>query len=214
VDELVASEGADGAAPGEYQQNPGFPSDSYIVSQALPVLALAVAGEAGQPDGAAVSFLVDQQCADGGFASLIRDDTSTDCTEDDVDATGYAVQALVAAGADAAAAKGLDWLAAAAHDTGGFGTTTTERSNANSTAVAAQALIAGHRNGHPAVRWLRHHQVLCDGKPARIGAVTFQRTYDGTAVRATSQAGAALAGKPLAWIDRTGSYRAAPTYTC
>jgi hypothetical protein len=214
VEKLAESEGAEGAAPGQFQQNPGFPSASYIVSQALPVLALAIAGEAGQPDDAAVSFLVDQQCADGGFASLIRDDTSTDCTEDDVDATGYAVQALIAAGADAAAAKGLDWLEAAAHDTGGFGTTTTERSNANSTAVAAEALIAGHRNGRPALQWLRKHQVLCEGKPGRIGAVTFQKTYDGTAVRATSQAGAALAGRPLAWIDRSDSYRAAPTYSC
>src|SRR4051794_5207111 len=70
VDVLGASEGADGAAPGEFQQNPGFPSDSYVVSQALPVLALAVANDAdGQPDDAAVSFLAGQQCTNGGYAS-------------------------------------------------------------------------------------------------------------------------------------------------
>jgi hypothetical protein len=215
VSAVLATEGAEGAAAGEFQQNPGYPdSDSYIVSQALPVLALTRVGEAGQPDDAAVSFLVDQQCANGGFASLIRDDTSTDCTDNDVDATGYAVQALVAAGADEAAAAGLDWLVQAAHDSGGFGTTVTERSNANSTALAAQALIAGQRTAGPAKRWLRHHQVLCAGKAARRGAVTFQGTYDGTAVRATSQAGTALAGKSLAGVDSTGSYKAAPVLDC
>jgi hypothetical protein len=217
VDVLAASEGADGAASGEFQQNPGFPGgDSYIVSQALPVLALAAAADAaGQPDDAAVSFLIDQQCANGGYASLIRDDTSTDCTDNDVDATGYAVQALLAAGAKSDAAEGLDWLGQAQHDSGGFGTTATAASNANSTALAAQALIAGHRDATGALRWLRHHQVLCAGKAGRRGAVTFQKTYDANALRATSQAGAALAGKPLAWIDRAGSSGADSVYaTC
>jgi len=216
VQKIVDSEGAGDAAPGEFQQNPGYPgSDSYVVNQALPVLALAVAADAaGQPDDAAVTFLTGQQCADGGFASVIRTDTSTDCTDNDVDATGYAVQALLAAGAKTAAAKGLDWLAQVHHDNGGFGTTASAPSNANSTALAAQALVAGHRTAAYAIRWLRKHQILCEGKAARVGAVTFQHTYGADALQATTQAGAALAGKPLAWIDRTGAYRAAPYYDC
>lgn len=215
VDKLVESEGADGAPTGEFQQNPGYPSDSYVISQALPVLALALAADApDQPDAAAVSFLIGQQCANGGFASLIRDDTSTDCTSNDVDATGYAVQALLAAGQKVAATRGLDFLAQTRNADGGYGTAAGEASNANSTALALQALVAGHRHAGSALRWLRRHQILCGGKAVRIGAVTFQESYDDAALRATSQAGAALAGKPLAWIDRTGSYRAAPTYDC
>jgi hypothetical protein len=215
VAKLVESEGADGAANGEFQQNPGFPSDSYVISQALPVLALALAADApDQPDGAAVAFLVGQQCSSGGFASLIRDDTSVDCADFDIDATGYAVQALLAVGEKSAATKGLDFLAQTRNDDGGFGTASTEASNANSTALALQALVAGHRHADYALRWLRQHQILCNGKPERTGAVTFGEKYDDAALRATSQAGAALAGKPLAWIDRTGSYRAAPFYDC
>ncbi|HEU5033815.1 MAG TPA: prenyltransferase/squalene oxidase repeat-containing protein [Mycobacteriales bacterium] len=214
VAELQRSESAAGAQPGEFQQNPGAPANStaYIVSQALPVLALALTpGAAGQPDGDAIAFLANQQCSNGAFSSTVRDDTTKPCADNDVDSTGYAVQALLAAGAKQPAAKALVWLAHARNSDGGFGT---PASNANSTALAVQALVAGRRSAASGIKWLRHHQVGCAGKPARRGAVKFQSKYDASALRATSQAGAALAGKPLAWIDRTGAHRATPTLAC
>lgn len=209
---IADSEGAGGAEAGEYQQNPGFSGDSYLVSQALPVLALALTPNApGQPTTAAVSFLAHQQCANGSFPSKIRTDPTKRCADHDVDSTGYAVQALLAAGDKTAAGRALRWLRAARNDNGGFGA---PRSNANSTALAVQALLAGHRKATSGIRWLRHHQVRCGGKPSHRGAVTFQKTYDDSALRATAQAAAALAAKPLAWIDRTGAHRAAPRLAC
>jgi len=44
--------------------------------------------------------------------------------------------------------------------------------------------------------------------------VVFEKKYDGSALLATSQAGAALARKPLAWIDRAGARHAAPVLAC
>jgi hypothetical protein len=209
---LRQAEGAGDAVPGEFQQNPGFPGGtSYVVSQALPVLALALApGAPHQPDAAAVSFLAGQQCGNGGFQSTIRTDTSTTCGAEDVDSTGYAVQALLAAGAKAAAERGLAWLRNARNADGGYGSP----SNANSTALAVEALLAGHQRADAGLRWLRGHQVGCAGPRGHRGAVKFQKTYDGSALLATSQAGAALARTPLAWIDRAGSRRAAPITDC
>jgi hypothetical protein len=211
ISNLVASEGAGGAAPGEYQQNPGYGGTAYVVSQALPVLALAVApGATHHPDAAAVSFLAEQQCGDGGYQSTVRDDTSTACSGEDVDSTAYAVQALFAAGAKHVAELGVRWLAKHEHKHGGFGSP----ANANSTALAVQALVVARRSVAAPVKWLEQHQIGCGGKAARRGAVVFEKSYDASALLATSQAGAALARMPLAWIDRDGATKAAPTLAC
>ena len=209
---LEQTEGAGDAAPGEYQQNPGFPGGtSYVVSQALGVLALAIAPQApDQPDAAAVSFLAGQQCGDGRFSSTIRIDTQAACDPGDVDSTAYAAQALLAAGDKTAADKALDWLRHNRNSDGGYGSP----SNGNSTALAVQALVAGHYSVNRPMRWLRTHQIGCAGKRSRRGAVVFEKKYDGSALLATSQAGAALARKPLAWIDRAGARHAAPVLAC
>jgi hypothetical protein len=207
---LRQSEGAGGAAPGEFQQNPGFSGTSYIVSQALPVLALSIAPASAGADAASVSFLVGQQCADGGFMSTIRDDTTTPCTGEDVDSTGYAVQALFAAGAKTAALKGVGWLRRVQHADGGFGSP----ENSNSTALAVQALIAGHYGVHGAIAWIEKRQLGCAAIASRRGAITFRGTYDSSALLATSQAAAAIARRPLAWIDGAGAHAAAPVLDC
>ena len=207
---LRDSEGAGGAAPGEFQQNPGLSGDSFIVSQALPVLALAIAPNASGPSDASVAFLASQQCPDGGFMSTVRPDPATACTSEEVDSTGYAVQALFAAGAKTDALQGIAWLRRGQHSDGGFGSP----ANANSTALATQALIAAHYGVNGAVAWLVRHQVGCAGSVSRRGAVTFRGTFDGSALLATSQAAAALARKPLAWIDGTGARAAAPVLAC
>lgn len=210
---ITDSEGAGGAATGEYQQNPGFSGSSYIVSQALPIIALAGTTYAtAEPDAHAVTFLANQQCADGGYQSEIRATPGTTaCGLEDVDSTGYAIQALIAGGDRADAATALTWLVAAEHANGSFGSP----GNANSTALAVEALIAGHRSVTKPRAYLLRLQVGCAGAPATRGAVKFSAgKYSSSALLATSQAGAALAGKPLAWIDKVGARPAAPVLLC
>jgi squalene-hopene cyclase-like protein len=209
---IVNSEGAGGAAVGEYQQNPtGSSTTAYVVDQALPVLALAnVTTTGAQPDAAAVAFLAGQQCSNGGFQTNIRNNTATPCKHQDADDTGYAVQALIAAGDHAAAQKGLNYLLKTQHSNGAFG----KPANANSTALALQALIDGHEVTAGPLAWLVKHQVGCSSAAAHRGAVAYKKKYNGSALFATSQAGAALALKPLAWIDKTGANSAAPVLYC
>jgi hypothetical protein len=209
---LRAAEGSGDAAPGEFQQNPGFPgSTSYIVSQALAVLALAVAPRSNGPDSAAVSFLVGQQCDNGGFMSTIRDTSATPtCGTEEVDSTGYAVQALLAAGAKTAALAAVHWLQGVQHTNGSFGSP----ANANSTALGAQALLAAHYGLHGALTWLVRHQLGCSAPAAQRGGIAFTKVSGGPDLRATAQATAALAHKPLAWIDDTGAKAASPVLAC
>jgi hypothetical protein len=218
VSEVVSTEGAGDASTGEYQQNPvGTPAaDDYFstTSQALAMLGLANSPHAGaQPDAAAVSFLAAQQCSGGGYPSQLLSDPTTACQAgSDIDSTGYAVQALLASGDHAAADKGVAYLEGIQHKNGGFGT---GGGNANSTAIAAEALLAAHEPLGGAIGWLQSHQVGCSGKPARRGAVNYQKGYDAQAsLLATSQAGAALARRPLAWIDRSGARTKTPVISC
>jgi hypothetical protein len=219
--DLVAAvrktEGARGAAAGEYQQNPaGTPAKfdyTSTTSQALAMLGLAdTAASSGQPDAAAVSFLVAQQCGNGGFPTEILASPKTACSTQpkDVDSTGYAVQALLAAGAHAAAGKAIGWLMGAEHKSGAFG----QPANANSTALAIQALVEAHHNVAKSESWLASREVGCSGAAAHRGAVALQKKYDGSALLATSQAGAALAGRPLAWIDKFSATGRSPVLSC
>ena len=212
---ISATEGVRGASPGEYQQNAAGTPDNFLffstVSQALPILALAdSAADDTQPDAAAVSFLVAQQCADGGYPSQLLTDTAAACTAgEDVDSTGYAAQALLAAGSQASQ-QALSWLAKHENADGGFG----KPSNANSTAIAIEALVAGHRLVRKATVWIMARQLRCNAKPGVRGAVKFENKFDSSALLATSQAGAALALRPLSWIDKNGASSAAPALKC
>ena len=214
VSALDGTEGARGAAAGEFQQNPQGTPAKYdyfsTVGQALAVLGLADSPHpADHPDAAAVTFLADQQCAGGGYPTeLLTSPTAACAVGKDVDSTGYAVQALIAAGS--ADAAGLSWLRSVEHPNGGFD----HPANANSTALATQALMAGGEKAGKPEAWLAAHQVGCSAPAGRRGAVKFEATYDASALLATSQAGAALAGKPLAAIDKAGARSAAPVLSC
>jgi A-macroglobulin TED domain len=210
-------EGAGGAAPGQYQ-NPGDTQfSSSVLNQSLAVLALAnTVNPVGEPDAAAISFLAGQQCADDGFQLDIRDG-STPCTnsKEEVDTTSYAVQALIATGARNKAGHAAFWLRKQANSDGGFGEQKGTRSNANSTALAAEALLAAHMPNGKAVKWLTRHSIGCSSKASRRGAVRFQGKYDvATATRATSQAVVALAGDTLTAVDKDGAHNAAPVLFC
>jgi hypothetical protein len=223
VNALQATEGARGAAVGEYQQNAaGTPEDFLYfstVGQALPVLALASAGSAAQSDAAAVSFLEGQQCPDGGYPSPLQSDAATACQAGgDVDSTAYAAQALLAVGSPAATAS-LEWLRTHQHSNGSLG----RPGNANSTAIAIEAFVAGKNKAARAKarKWLVSRQLGCSVKASGRGAVAFAAKKNAlsanelpTTVLATSQAGVALAGLSLAQVDKKGSHRAAPRLKC
>ena len=198
------------------------PTDfSNAIGQSLGVIALVRAGEDAS---AAAAFLAGSQCPDGGFAFEFG---SSPCASEP-DATGFAVQALLAAGGagkygtvglDDIASRALDYLESVQRDGGGFGGIgPTLPTNANSTAVAAQALRAGGRDdaADAAVGYLLSLQVGCAGPAGQRGAVT----YDGngftadTAVRSTAQAVPALAGVALIDVDNAGDAAAAPVLAC
>jgi hypothetical protein len=218
--DLLADEGAGtGAAPGQFQNSddPGSDSSSNLI-QSLAVLALAVSPKSPNgPDSAAIDFLAGQQCANGGYELAIRADTATDCTADDedIDTTAYAVQALTATNKHAAASAAVAWLLKQRNPDEGWGETPKANSDANSTALAVEALIATHRRPLEGVTWLRNHQQGCRATTAR-GAVRFQgaKYVAATALRATSQAGVALAYKSLSEVDIDGSHLATPVLKC
>ncbi|HVV75836.1 MAG TPA: hypothetical protein VHC43_07350 [Mycobacteriales bacterium] len=218
VGALVGTEGGGGAPSGEYQNPSDTQYSASVLVQSLAVLALADSATTAGPSASAVSFLAGQQCANGAFQVAIRTDTTVACkdSDNDVDTTAYAVQALLAAGSHAAANTAAKWLIAAERSDGGWGETPSAASDADSTALAVEALVAAHRNANPGARWLVRQQEGCKAKAGRRGAVRFQgRKYSvSTDVRATSQAGAALALTPLGWADKNGAAPSAPTLKC
>jgi hypothetical protein len=218
VREVRSTEGLRDAKRGEYQQNPvGTKQNQEFVSttsQALAMLALAESAKrSAQPDPAARRFLVAQQCRDGGFPSQLLTNPRRACKAgSDIDSTGYAVQALLATGNRAAARRGVRFLRKSQNSNGGFGIA---GGNANSTAIAVEALVAAHKSLRGAIHWLRGQQVGCAGRAGRRGAVNFQQGYDPAAsLLATSQAATALARKSLAEIDRRGAHKATPRVSC
>ncbi len=141
---LVAATGADAGRV----KDAGTDDGSNTFGQAYAVLGLARSGGVPAP---VVDFLLRQQCAAGGFRLSPDQAGAPAPTCDDAanpvldpDSTSVAVQALYAAGAKAAADKGVSWLAATQRADGSFGGSgPTDSSNTNSTGLAAQALAAG-----------------------------------------------------------------------
>jgi len=162
--------------------------NSNTFDQSLAVLGLTRSGEVPR---AAVDFLVDQQCSEGGFrlypyafggSGVTGDCDAQDDPVLDPDSTGMAVQALLAAagdgaeGAGAAAKKGGDWLASIQKTDGSFGGSgPTSAPNTNSTGLAGQALAAtGHQaEADKAAAWVVAHQITsANGGAAKADAGT------------------------------------------
>jgi hypothetical protein len=215
IAELTSTEGLRDARRGEYQQNPvGTPKNEEFVSTTSQALAmLALTQTATKPDKAARRYLIAQQCANGGFPSQLLTNAKRACRAgSDIDSTGYAVQALLATGNRAAAAKGVHFLEKSQNSSGSFGIA---GGNANSTAIAVEGLVAAHESLGGAIGWLKGQQVGCSVHANRRGAVNFQKGYDAAAsLLATSQAGTALAGKSLTQITRKGARKATPGISC
>lgn len=185
---------------------------SNVIGQSLALIGLERATKRG-PSAAAIRFLRKQQCDNGAFPVTV----GTGTCSGDVDATGFAVQALVAIGGGRSLAAAKDagrWLGRQQHGNGSF--TGTGTRNANSTALAAQAFDALDRTKRyrKARKFLRSLQVRCSGAAADRGSVLYNRAGNGDEVRATAQAVPALAGVNLTELDHRGARRAAPRLAC
>lgn len=175
--------------------------------QGLALLALQAAGAT--PDSTAIQWLLTQQCADGGWLPF-RSSLTTACKpgSEDSNATGMAVQALAALGRTKQAQAGAAWLKGLQNADGGVGTNPGAKSDANSTALFVNALVAVGtdpasvtKNGKSAYDELLALQVPCDAKTAADrGAYAYQPDAGGALTAngyATVQATLAAAGKAL-----------------
>jgi hypothetical protein len=191
---------------GRFTDQSGFGDFSNVITQSLAVLALerATAG----PSDAAVDYLVDAQCDDGGFpVQFVGACTSS------VDGTAFAVQALAAVGgADEAITDAVGWLAATQATDGSF--SSPDGVNANSTGLAAVALsLAGRDTEAAAARdWLLATQDGCDDPEP--GAIPFNRDDRGDVVRATTQALPGLVSATLGTLSSAGASSALPSFDC
>jgi hypothetical protein len=213
VTSLIGTEntGSDPTLVGLYQNPDAQYGYESTITQALALIALSNTGTpADAPSTAAVQWLLDQQCPDGGFRNNETPHTPTGCTSD-LETTAFAVQGLVEVGQDVSSA--LDWLDGQQNGDGGFGS---PKSNANATAVAAQAFLAANQEPTNALLWLRDQQVGCavdnGADQDAVGAITFDDSgYDhDSALRATTQALQAIALNALAMVDAGGAVTATP----
>lgn len=123
---------------GRFSDKSQYGDYSNLIGQSLAIIGLERAGAA--VPAKSVSYLVKQQCADGGFRLTLDDKT---CSSDP-DATGFAAQALVAAGGQSGAlTKAISYLKGKQDSAGGVGGAgPTAAVNANSTGLAAAAFTA------------------------------------------------------------------------
>ena len=162
----------------------------FISYTAFGILALRAADAGGT--GESAGWLARQQGGDGGFGLAPG-------AQSDVDNTGAAIQALVAAGRGGSNAIGdaVGFLRRAQNSDGGFGQYDGRLSNAQSTAYAVQGLVAAGRNparfrkgGRSPVAYLRALQ-----RPN--GSVKYSRASSQTPVWVTAQAVLAFGRKPF-----------------
>jgi LPXTG-motif cell wall-anchored protein len=175
------------------------PTYDGVYRQSLAILGLEATGQ--QPNAAAVTWLLDQQCADGAFTAY-RADTSAPCETklEDENATAAAIQALVALGhgTDKPISAALAALMRFQRPDGGFYDSAAfgpPAADANSTGLALSAFTAAGvdrttvtNNGKDGDEFLRSIQLGCD---AATGAGGFDFQPEKTLVAndfATAQA--------------------------
>jgi hypothetical protein len=210
---------------GRFSDKSTFGDYSNTFGQSLALIGLTRAGA--PVSGQARTFLLAQQCDDGGF----RLEPAASTCESDPDATAMAVQGLLAVGgATPQVGRGLDHLASIQTSSGGVGGSgPTSGVNANSTGLAGQAFLAGGRAApsRTAVSYLRTLQYGCALPRGLRGGVAYDRAaFDAQVAegagaapsdqdrRSTAQALLALAGTPLASVTASGAQATAPVLVC
>jgi MYXO-CTERM domain-containing protein len=198
VDLVALLEGRE-AADGRFTDDSSFGDYSSTISQALAIIALERAGVGASS--AAVDRLAAQACEDGGLPL----EFDADACVSDVDATAFAIDALVLhGGAVETSAAAVNWLEDVQAADGSFATREGV-ANTNSTALAAMAL---RRGGSPlaadlAVEWILARVQGCDAEAP--GAVLADPTGTGDTLRATTQAVLGLTGVGPSTVDADGA---------
>jgi hypothetical protein len=197
---------------GRFADISAFGDFSNTIGQSLALIGLERTTPAG-PSTRSVVYLRHQQCANGAFPLEL---STPGCTAS-VDATSFAVQALLAVGGKKAtetAQLGARWLKRHQNANGSF--TGNDVNNTNTTGLAAQALLAAGRDtaAGKAVRFVASLQIGCGGKAKDRGEVRYAKHAAGDPLRATAQAVPALAGVGLATVSKTGAAHALPTLRC
>jgi hypothetical protein len=210
VQRLKATERSAGPDDGLYGvQDPTFDG---AFRQSLALLALVAAGAG--PGADPINWLKDQQCPDKGWQAY-RADTTQPCQAtdpatfagEDTNSTAIAEQAFDALGAVPPQGDPLDFLKAAQNSDGGFGYLKGTATDANSTGLAIQAIVAGVEDPG-AGRWtaaggtpltaLLALQLGCDAAEKDRGAFDFQAETPLKAnLLATVQAVPGAARQPL-----------------
>jgi hypothetical protein len=236
VDRLLATErassdaGHDGGLFGS--QSPTYDG---VFRQSLALLALDAAGATVPAD--ATAWLVAQQCTDSGWMSYRAHtdattleachgfDTNT-FTGEDSNSTALAAEALDALGATPSQGDPLDFLDAMQNGDGGLGQFAGNPTDANSTGLVIQAIVAGGEDPTTG-RWsqagaktpmsaLLALQIGCTGAAADRGAFAFQPGQGGTLSAdafATAQAVPGVSQAPLP-IDATNLAASLPALDC
>jgi hypothetical protein len=210
------------------------PTYDGVFRQSLALLAYAATDT--EPPAEAVTWLLDQQCADGGFQAY-RADTSEPCVASDptggvgygagpeTNSTGIAAAALIAVGEVAAATEALGWLEDVQKPDGGFPYYDGGDSDANSTAVALLATNAAgldpadvDKAGASAADFLATLQTGCDSQAITFGedgGFAFQDYGAGLVANdiASVQATLALTGRALPFTAPAASDEL-PQMTC
>ncbi|WP_327385715.1 MULTISPECIES: prenyltransferase/squalene oxidase repeat-containing protein [unclassified Streptomyces] len=200
----------------------GDPTYDGVWRQSIALLAQHTVGV--KPSLKAMTWLVGQQCQNGGFASF-RPNPAVACdanTMYDTNATAAALQALKALGGhDAEVKSGVDWLKSVQNEDGGWSYVPGSPSDANSTAVVISALaVAGEKPaevkskaGKSAYEGLLPFQLGCTAEPAADrGAFAYQPADGKLLANADATAAAALAGlgKGAAVVPSAENTPAAP----
>lgn len=192
VDTLLSLEGNDG----RFSDRSDFGDFSNVIGQSLAILSL-TAAEGVEPSEAAVSFLVNAQCDDGGYT---LDFAGGACTGTP-DATGIAVQALNANDPDesgtltpereAALVAAARWLEHERQTDGSY--LLDDVPNVNTTGYGALGVLAAGLDATPSVDWLTSVQLPDGALPIEPGG--------DADVFATAQALPALSGDSFLSLD-------------
>ena len=187
------------------------PTYDGVFRQSLAILGLHAAGQT--PDPTAVDWLLDQQCADGGFSSYNATpakgcpayDSSTFTGGEDTNATSLALQALLATGHSKQAAAAAKVLRAAQDNDGGWPFIVGGGfSDPNSTGLVLAALAAAGDGVDPdGAAYLAGLQIGCgtSAEPSDAGdrgGITTPYSNGAPDVLGTVQAIPGLAGLNLA----------------
>ncbi|HEY2331268.1 MAG TPA: hypothetical protein VGH94_05070, partial [Acidimicrobiales bacterium] len=181
--ELRARMTPTGGQAGRFVDLSSFGDFSNGLGQAFDVLALA--RTSGGVPAEAIAFLLGQQCPAGGFrADYTTGDTCTADSSADPDATGLAVDALLAVPStstvNGSVAKAVGWMTARQGGDGSFSGGPSNAPNANTTGLVAAALRAAGKGAaaNRAAAWVSSVQLTAANvgsgpAAAEVGAIAY-----------------------------------------